>query len=308
MYGGTGSPFGHRCSNQLYMCRLNDERGIMWEMTTTGQPPPPQYGQGVIYTSGYLYAVGGTTGFAYSCDVHRLNMKTLAWEPVYVCQGKGDYEPVGRYRHEVAFDGRCIYVLGGGTAEEVYDFVDIPVFDLEKREWYKRRTLRDPSGGYMNSVVQKSTSKLTFSAAVDDVSGIPAARRCHGAVQLELDSHTVVFVAGGYDGEEIFDDLWKLDLNTFQWTRIDSCRLPRPTYFHSTAVTPAGKLYVFGGIYMDNDDLVRSNEVFSTWLCVPKLSEMSWEALLKYNPGMVDAKRDMLIDAGLPRKFVDRLQ
>lgn len=73
-------------------------------------------------------------------------MKTLVWEIVYICQGKGDYEPPGRYRHEVAFDGRNIYILGGGTAEEVYDFSEIPAFDIEKREWNKRKTLRDIRG------------------------------------------------------------------------------------------------------------------------------------------------------------------
>lgn len=77
-------------------------------------------------------------------------MKTLVWEPVYICQGRGDYEPMGRYRHEVAFDGKCIYILGGGTAEEVYDFLDIPMFDLERREWHKRRTKRDTRGKYFH--------------------------------------------------------------------------------------------------------------------------------------------------------------
>lgn len=43
----------------------------MWEVTTTGQPPPPQYGQALVYSNGYLYAVGGTTGFEYTCDIHR---------------------------------------------------------------------------------------------------------------------------------------------------------------------------------------------------------------------------------------------
>lgn len=142
---------------------------------------------------------------------------------------------------------------------------------------------------------------------MDDISGIPPPRRCHGAVQLATETGTQVFVTGGYDGEDVFDDLWKLELPTFQWTRIDTCRLPRPTYFHSTAATPDGKLYVFGGIYI-SDDIRRSNEVFTTWLCIPKLSELSWEALLKYNPGIVDMKTNDLIDVGLPRRFIERLE
>lgn len=116
-----------------------------------------------------------------------------------------------------------------------------------------------------------------------------------------------MFIIGGYDGENVFDDLWKLELSTMQWTRIETCLLPRPTYFHSTAATPEGKLYVFGGIYI-NDDVNRTNEVFTTWLCVPKLSELCWEALLGYNRDIRNVKREVLIDAGLPRRFIERLK
>lgn len=70
----------------------------------------------------------------------------MLWEAVYICQGKGDYEPAGRYRHEVAFDGKNIYILGGGTSVEVYDFHEVPVFNIEKCEWYQQKTLRDRSG------------------------------------------------------------------------------------------------------------------------------------------------------------------
>lgn len=71
MYGGTGSPFGYRCSNQLYICPLHDERGQMFEIDTTGQQPLPQYGQALVYHNNYLYTIGGTTGFSYTCDIHR---------------------------------------------------------------------------------------------------------------------------------------------------------------------------------------------------------------------------------------------
>jgi len=41
---------------------------------------------------------------------------------VYICTGKDECEPYGRYRHELAFDGKMIYVLGGGTSTEAYGF------------------------------------------------------------------------------------------------------------------------------------------------------------------------------------------
>lgn len=38
---------------------------------TSGDSPVPQYGQAVTLHDDYLYVVGGTTGFEYSCDVYR---------------------------------------------------------------------------------------------------------------------------------------------------------------------------------------------------------------------------------------------
>ncbi|XP_063932164.1 kelch domain-containing protein 10 homolog [Zophobas morio] len=284
VYGGTGSPFGFRCSNQLFVCRVNDNEGLMDEVHTTGQLPLPAYGQALILHNDYLYTIGGTTGVQYTCDIHRLNLKTLVWEIVYVSRGVSDYEPTGRYRHEVGFDNRSIYVLGGGTAVSAFDFANIPVFSLEKRAWHPQKTIRD-------------TKK-----------GIPPPRRCHGAVQINTENGTQVFIAGGHDGENVFDDLWRLDLKTFQWTYFDKCRLPFPIYFHAAAATPEGRLYIFGGICSNNDnDVRRSNCMYSTWLCIPKLSEICWEAVLHYSPHIVDCKSEDLINVGLPRHYVQRL-
>lgn len=69
----------------------------------------------------YLYTVGGTTGYEYTCDIHRFNLRTGVWEAVYICLGR-DLEPCGRYRHEIAFDGNMIYVLGGGTSTDAFGF------------------------------------------------------------------------------------------------------------------------------------------------------------------------------------------
>lgn len=74
-------------------------------------------------------------------------MSKLEWEAVYLCNSHGDYEPNGRYRHEVGFDGEKIYVLGGGTNEEAYGFRYIPAFDIKKRRWIKQKTRRDPDRG-----------------------------------------------------------------------------------------------------------------------------------------------------------------
>lgn len=45
----------------------------MREIETKGQLPLPQYGQALLYHNGYLYTIGGTSGYLYTCDVHRFN-------------------------------------------------------------------------------------------------------------------------------------------------------------------------------------------------------------------------------------------
>lgn len=120
VYGGTGCPFGDNCSNKLYMCDVND--GHVMVVPATGNMPDPMYGQAIVSHGPYLYTVGGTTGHAYSCDIHRLDLRSNVWESVYICSGKCNMEPEGRYRHEIAFDGKMIYIFGGGTGAEAFDF------------------------------------------------------------------------------------------------------------------------------------------------------------------------------------------
>lgn len=136
--------------------------------------------------------------------------------------------------------------------------------------------------------------------------GIPLARRCHGAVQIEMNNDIHIFITGGFDGENVFNDLWRLELSTMQWTFFETCSIPKPIYFHSAAVSPEGRMYVFGGIR--GYDTRRNNDIYCVWLRIPKLSEMCWEALLHYTPQIVSYSRQKLINIGLPRHFVDRLE
>lgn len=120
VYGGTGVPFGHTCSNRLHVCDLRN--GEMRQLPSRGLHPEPHYGQAMVSCGPYLYSVGGTTGFDYTCDIHRYDLRSNTWESVYICSGRNLPEPRGRYRHELAFDGSIIYVLGGGTDSEAFGF------------------------------------------------------------------------------------------------------------------------------------------------------------------------------------------
>ncbi len=53
-----------------------------------------------------------------------------------------------------------------------------------------------------------------------------------------------VFICGGYNGEVILDDLWKINLRTFQWNKLPAL-MPEPAYFHCAAVTPVSPGFFF---------------------------------------------------------------
>lgn len=52
-----------------------------------------------------------------------------------------------------------------------------------------------------------------------------------------------MFVCGGYNGEAILGDVWKLNLQTFQWVKLPAA-MPEPVYFHCAAVTPVSDSFV----------------------------------------------------------------
>ncbi|KAG7202025.1 hypothetical protein KM043_004710 [Ampulex compressa] len=284
VYGGTGVPFGERCSNQLYACNVTN--GKVTVVPAKGDLPEPQYGQALVCHGSYLYTIGGTTGYDYTCDIHRFNLKTAVWEAVYICTGRDHCEPKGRYRHELAFDGRMIYVLGGGTAVEAFGFSEIPAFDLKRNKWLTLHTRGD----------KKDNT-------------VPEPRRCHGSVQYtdEKTGTIYVVISGGYNGYHVFSDVWRLDLDNLQWTCLRQCFLPRPIYFHSVALTPEKRMYTFGGIVKNQDEVERTYAVHSVWLTIPKLTEICWEALNHYDLNLRKRSPKELLHMGIPMKFVHRI-
>lgn len=137
--------------------------------------------------------------------------------------------------------------------------------------------------------------------------GIPASRSCHGCVQVSgsAQQEVAVYICGGYNGTEMFDDVWRLGLQSLQWTQM-KCSLPHAVYFHSVAVTPAGCMYSFGGI-TGEDNGNRTADVNCAWMCIPKLTEICWEALLYYNPDLHLLPKDQLLHCGLPLEYVNRI-
>lgn len=99
VFGGTGMPFGSNLSNNVYLCDIsNDFNWKTMTVSTDSQMPHRLYGQALVVDSktDSLYTVGGTSGFHYFMDVHRLNLHTRAWE--LVIDGIANFEA----HHEIS--------------------------------------------------------------------------------------------------------------------------------------------------------------------------------------------------------------
>lgn len=140
--------------------------------------------------------------------------------------------------------------------------------------------------------------------------GYPSNRSCHSCVQCPENSN-LVYICGGFNGIRSFRDVWRFNLDTLQWEKLTKCTMPQPVYFHSTAVTPSGRMCCYGGI-VSNEDLDgrggRSNDITSAWITIPKLKIICWEAMVYYFKYQMFASSDELLkEIGLPPEFHQRI-
>ncbi|XP_056272110.1 kelch domain-containing protein 10-like isoform X2 [Pseudoliparis swirei] len=275
VFGGTGIPFGENNGNDVHVCNVQYKG---WNLLNCrGKKPNKIYGQAMVIINGYLYVFGGTTGYLYSTDLHRLDLTTREWTHLKPNNAPSDL-PEERYRHELAHDGQRIYILGGGTSWTSYPLEKIHTYNLETNYWEETVTKPHEEIGY------------------------PAARRCHSCVQVKDE----VFICGGYNGELILSDLWKINLQTFQWTKLPAA-MPEPAYFHCAAVTPAGCMYVHGGVVNTSGNR-RTGSLYKVWLVVPSLLELTWEKLLKTFPHLDQLSTLQLLSMGLTHALIQRLK
>jgi hypothetical protein len=266
VYGGTGVPFGHNSSNKLYA--LNVKTG-KWRVIPTAPAendnipaiaPPEQYGHAFVRNRNKLYITGGTSGFDYNMQVFELTMHGVSDanpQGGYKCRSllRGA-ELVPRYRHEAFFFDGKLHVLGGGTTNTVCPMENVDVFDVASGLWTPLPIQPDP------------------------VNGQPAARRCHGLAVYEEPfangQRLSVYICGGYNGTDTFDDVWELKISRagsaieYSWRKF-SHNLPRSLYFHGMTATPNGSLLVFGGV--DGETGERSAKLYRCWLKPPSLLE-----------------------------------
>lgn len=281
IFGGTGVPFGATASNRLHRLRISplgevrvEEQTLHAESRQEGQDGggdshllPKVYGQSMLMHCGgggkegdVIYIIGGTTGHVYNMDVWELRQRgrgSSHWGcriltvshlttplPAYhtlIPFQNPVYNPIpGRYRLESillpAPQRNSIVTFGGGAPDFLASFESLECFDLTKEAPYQQKTSPDPEHGY------------------------PAPRKCHALV--EFGDYCLIF-GGCRDDVELdengvpvrhetrmVDDVWRIDLGSWSWTRVGSCEdgqdsgghtggisMAQPAFFHASTIT-----------------------------------------------------------------------
>lgn len=157
--------------------------------------------------------------FIYCC---RLDFQKHKWELLAISRPEIDpIQPIGRYRHEIAIDSRYIYIFGGGTADQVFDLKELPVYDLLERKWNRIDTHPNTDDEY------------------------PKPRKCHSLVQHTLKDadggeETFVYIVGGNNQSGPLNDVWRFSLKTRRWFCFKKSGLRTTLYFHDACITSDG--------------------------------------------------------------------
>jgi len=122
-----------------------------------------------------------------------------------------------------------------------------------------------------------------------------------------------VYMCGGFNDKKFFTDVWRLDLSTFQWCHLIQCLLPKPTFFHTITITNAGRMYYMDGMIgsclpnrcCDQSDRLKENRsIASAWIKIPKLTDISWDAVLHYfKDQLLAMSEENLQKMGLPYDY-----
>ena len=98
-------------------------------------------------------------------------------------------------------------MLGGGDADEVWGFRELPSFSLHEKRWYSSQTT--PAGKEKEEEVKETEEKEEAEEEDETKECFPVARYFHSAVQIDA----AVWVFGGTDREgRSLDDVWRRNL------------------------------------------------------------------------------------------------
>jgi len=108
------------------------------------------------------------------------------------------------------------------------------------------------------------------------------------------------------DDKLFCNDIWTINLETYQWYK-QHCTLRFPTCEHSTVISPAGYLYIYGG-NQRSGFLSTEGRVYKmrlSFLC-PKLAELCWDKIIEQLNRRPYLKTSKVFELGVPWTYIKR--
>ncbi|EJD43628.1 galactose oxidase [Auricularia subglabra TFB-10046 SS5] len=230
------------------------------------------------------WVFGGCDEHGCSRDVYCLDIETFQWSHPDLA---GDWPVPCRAHTATLVDGKRIFVFGGGANADYYD--SLYILDTAQRKWsqvtvpgpkpiqrrahtavyYKGRIWVFGGGNGVRAL--NDVWALDVSVPVDRMRWDQV--ETHGKRPSPRGYHTAnlvgqnMVVVGGSDGRECFQDIWVLNLDTFEWRNVNTEKSYRRLSHCATQV--GSYLFVMGG----HDSQKYTNE-----LLLFNLITLQWES------------------------------
>ncbi|KAJ9155598.1 Kelch domain-containing protein [Pleurostoma richardsiae] len=205
-----------------------------YPLATTAEGPGPRVGHASLLVGNAFIVYGGDTKID-EADVldetlYLLNTSTRQWSRALPAGPR----PSGRYGHSLNILGSKIYIFGGQV--EGYFMNDLAAFDLNQLQMPNNR---------WEILIQNSDS------GGPPQGKIPPARTNHSVVTF----NDKMYLFGGTNGFQWFNDVWCYDPATNLWTQLDCIGyIPVPREGHAAALVD-DVMYIFGGRTEEGADL-----------------------------------------------------
>ncbi|KAF8538437.1 hypothetical protein BDD12DRAFT_917694 [Trichophaea hybrida] len=214
----------------LWMIEGNSERLESYPVMTTSEGPGPRVGHASLLVGNAFIVFGGDTKLderdVLDETLYLLNTSTRQWSRA----SPHGHRPSGRYGHTLNILGSKLYIFGG-QVDTVF-FNDLVAFDL-------------------NTLQHVGSKWEILVPGAEGSTDVPASRTNHTIVTWK----DKLFLFGGTNGVEWFNDVWSYDPQTNQWTQLDCIGfIPSPREGHAAALVN-DVMYIFGGRSSDGLDL-----------------------------------------------------
>ncbi|CAI7664333.1 unnamed protein product [Penicillium crustosum] len=204
------------------------------QVATVSEGPGPRVGHASLLVGNAFIVFGGDTKIdendSLDDTLYLLNTSSRQWSRAIPPGSR----PAGRYGHTLNILGSKLYVFGGQV--EGFFFNDLIAFDLNQ--------LQNPANKWEVLIPNSHEGG-------PPPGQIPPARTNHTIVSF----NDKLFLFGGTNGVQWFNDVWSYDYIANSWTEIDCVGfIPAPREGHAAALVN-DVMYVFGGRTDEGVDL-----------------------------------------------------